>query len=290
MKNIVPKYWNEKQNLIALVVGTAIFAEIFILIFRPFDSGNWVERAGYALTETQGDWLYLAFATAAVLTAMGVIAISRSIMYRYAKQNDISYWGYGLWILGEIISMATIYTLTAYFVVDTLIDPLETLKLAFGYTACILLIPYVIFLMYFSMKDKSYQLQKIQQMWHTTSKSQDIQEQDALHFYDERGDLKLSIRAVSLYYIESADNYVQIHYMNSGKMQKLMLRNSLKKLEEQFAEHGVVRCHRSYLVNINNVKCIRKTNEGLVLDFDDEKIQQLPVSKTYSKQLFEQIS
>ncbi len=290
MKNIVPKYWNNKQNLIALVVGTAIFAELFILIFRPFDSGNWVERAGYQVSEVQGDWLYLGFATLAVLTAMGVIAVSRSLMYRHAKKHEISYLSYGAWTLAEVISMATIYSLFAYFVVGTLTDPLETLKIAFGYTACILLIPYVIFLMYFSMKDKSHQLQQIQEMWQETGKGQETLGQDTLYFYDERGDLKLSIRAISLYYVESADNYVQIHYMNSGKMQKLMLRNSLKKLEEQFAEHGVVRCHRSYLVNINNVKCIRKTNEGLVLDFDDEKIQQLPVSKTYSKQLFEQIS
>ena len=68
MKNKIPHYFNEKQNVINLVIYTAIYAEWFILFFAPFKSRTWVEN----------DWQFLFWVTVVVLVAMGVIAISRS--------------------------------------------------------------------------------------------------------------------------------------------------------------------------------------------------------------------
>ncbi len=291
MKNHIPKYLNLKQNVISLVVGTAIFAEIFILIFRPFDSGTWLQELGYDVEPDVAQWIYLGYATLAVLTAMGVIAISRTIMYKYAKRHDISYFQCGLWIAVEFISMAIIYTLFVCTVVNDFHQFFDTFERAIGYTSCILLIPYAIFLLYFSLQDKSIQLQTIQQLWHeklsSLSTESQPNENDTFNFKDEKGELKLSVRTESLFFIEAADNYVTIHYLNSGKLQKFMLRSTLKKIEEEYKKQNLLRCHRSYVVNIKNVKVLRKAEEGLVLDFDHEKVPNIPVSKTYNKQILE---
>ncbi len=295
MKNYIPKYINLKQNVIALVVGTAIFAELFILIFEPFGSGNWVNSFGNDSLVNSADLIYIGFATLAVLVAMGIIAVSRTIMYKYAKKHEITYWGCAVWILAEVLSMAVVYTLFSMFILHVPGDFYDNLEVALMYTACILLIPYIFFLLYFSMKDKGQQLQDIQRAWKEKVAALSTKEavEDAnpiLNFKDDKGELKLSIRANALYYIVSADNYVDIKYLSAGKMQTFTLRSTLKRIEEEFKNKNLIRSHRSYIVNFDNVKILQKTDDGLILDFDHAEVPNIPVSKTYSAKVLERFS
>ncbi len=295
MKICIPKYINSKQNVIAVVVGTAIFAELFILIFKPFGSGNWVEYFDKDSWVNVADFIYMGFATLAVLVAMGIIAISRTMMYRVAKRHNITYVSFALWILGEVLSMALVYTLFSLFVLHVESDFFDTFQMALKYTSCILLIPYTIFTLYFSMKDKGRQLQDIQRAWKeklaTLGENNTPEEVNPiLNFRDDKGELKLSIRTASLYYIVSADNYVDIKYLSSGKMQTFTLRSTLKRIEEDFENKNLVRCHRSYIVNFDNVKILQKADDGLILDFDHAEVPNIPVSKTYSARVLERFS
>ena len=60
-----------------------------------------------------------------------------------------------------------------------------------------------------------------------------------------------------------------------------LLRNTLKNIEEQSSNMGLIRCHRFYMVNSNNVKLLRKTKDGLLLELDTDILCEIPVSKTY---------
>ncbi|MBQ7191716.1 MAG: LytTR family transcriptional regulator [Paludibacteraceae bacterium] len=113
---------------------------------------------------------------------------------------------------------------------------------------------------------------------------------DRYHFYDEKGDLRLVVDAANLYYLESADNYVMIHYMHLGKMEKMMIRNTLKNIEWRFRGKGLVRCHRSYLVNIRNVQLFRRSEGEILLDFGNEKIQPIPAGKSYQENVLAHFS
>ncbi len=295
MKNTIPTYLNQKQNVISLVVGTAVFAELFILIFKPFGSGTWVNSFGNDMWMNMADLIYIGFATLAVLVAMGIIAVSRTIMYKYAKNHPITYWGYALWIATEVMAMAIVYTLFSIFVLHVDGAFVDSLEVALRYTACILLIPYTIFFLYFSMKDKGQQLQLIQQSWREKwsllgNKEAGETTEVVLNFRDDKGELKLSIRAASLYYLVSSDNYVDIKYVSGGKVQTFTLRSTLKRIEEEFESKNLVRCHRSYIVNFDNVKILQKNEDGLILDFDHQDIPNIPVSKTYSARVLERFS
>ena len=109
--------------------------------------------------------------------------------------------------------------------------------------------------------------------------------QTMYNFYDERGELKLSVKPDSCYYLESADNYVQIYYINAGKVQSLMIRNSMKNIEWRFQDTQLIRCHRSYIVNISKVQAVRRVEGDMVLDFGNDKIPLIPVSKAYAEQI-----
>ena len=96
-----------------------------------------------------------------------------------------------------------------------------------------------------------------------------------------KGYLKFSIKKENLLYLESAENYVNICYLNKGKVSKYLLRDTLKKIEESFSGTEIIRCHRSYMVNFEKVKVIRKDRDGLKLEFDNPSVTDIPVSKTY---------
>lgn len=79
--------------------------------------------------------------------------------------------------------------------------------------------------------------------------------------------------------MESADNYVFIWYLNKGIVTRFMLRNTLKNIEKHFINTTVLRCHRSYMVNFEQVKVIRRGKDGIYLELGVDKVPDIPISK-----------
>ena len=137
---------------------------------------------------------------------------------------------------------------------------------------------------------EAYDLRQTINKWQIQEMNDQQEHTDVFKIYDERGELKLLVRPEMLYYIESADNYVIIHYLNMGKMEKMMIRNTLKNIEWRFKDRSLVRCHRSYIANIANVKMLKKSDNEMMLDFGIDSIKPLPVSKTYSDEVMKKLS
>ncbi|MFT4761375.1 MAG: hypothetical protein ACI9XO_001990 [Paraglaciecola sp.] len=95
-----------------------------------------------------------------------------------------------------------------------------------------------------------------------------------------RGDNKadvLQVLPADLICISSAQNYVEIHYLNNQRTQKKLLRSILKKIGQQVPD--LVQVHRSYLINPTH----------FIAWSDTQNIQLgeliIPVSPTYKKTL-----
>jgi hypothetical protein len=267
----MPAYMYEKKNLIHLVLFTALFALVFINLYKPFSSPSW-----YKVSE----FMFFIYSGLVILTGVLVVVISRIIMYFYGKNHEITYTKYAFWILAEIFFMSLFYTI---YVVS--INPdrniLESFKESLYNTGLVLLIPYSVSMLYLSWKDKEKQLSMISLPY-----NKDLQG-GIISFYDDKGELRLSIQPDHLYYIEAADNYVFVWYINKGVLSKFMLRITLKALEKQFADSCIMRCHRSYMVNLERVKIIRREKDGVYLEFGHEKIKEIQISKTYVRQITE---
>ncbi|MBQ7388965.1 MAG: LytTR family transcriptional regulator DNA-binding domain-containing protein [Paludibacteraceae bacterium] len=275
----IPRHINNKKNVITLILGTAVFALFFINIFQPFNSRNWVPNIN--------DFTYFLFSSLIILTAMCVIAISRVVMFYYAKKHDISLVSYLVWILGEILAMSFFFTLFPIFALKVNVDFGELYKQAISYTSLVILFPYTILFLYFELQEKN---KIIKMLGNQQAASQSEQANNQMSFCNERGDVRLVVAADSLFYIEASDNYVDIHYLNKGRIVNFLLRNSLKNIEKSFSDRKLLRCHRSYIVNANKVRIIRKTEEGLCIDFDYDGIPNIPISKIYSTRVLEQFS
>ena len=147
-------------------------------------------------------------------------------------------------------------------------------------TSLVLLLPYSVLHLYFSYKEKERQLRLLEE-----NQTEAAVRQSVFSFYDEKNELRLSVKRSNLLYLESADNYVCIWYLNKGQLTKFMLRNSLKAIEESLADTNVLRCHRSFMVNFDQVKVIRREKEGVYLELGIEKVPDIPISKTYSEKV-----
>jgi hypothetical protein len=263
----IPSYLNVKQNIIRLVLFTSLFALVFINAYSPFGADRW-----YNLTRLQ----FFTFSSLTILVGVLVVVISRIIMYHFSKNHTLNLWQYLLWIAAEIFSMAVAYTLFEKIFLN---DPrlfTELLKNSSRNTALVLLLPYSVLWLYFSWRDKKEQIERL-----ADSPAISDNTRNMIPFYDDKGILKFSVKKENLLYLESAENYINICYLNKGKVSKYLLRDTLKKMEESFSGTEFVRCHRSYIVNFEKVKVIRKEKDGLKLEFDNPSMADIPVSKTY---------
>jgi len=104
---------------------------------------------------------------------------------------------------------------------------------------------------------------------------------DMLVFKDDKGVVCFSIQTNALYYIESDTNYITVFYSNQGKIEKYLMRSSLKMVLEENDSDNLVRCHRSFIVNFEKVKLYKKDKEGGVIELLNDLLPAIPVSKSY---------
>lgn len=273
----IPDFLTDKKNTTRQLIFTSVFALVFINIYSPFGVNTW-----YNFTQLQ---LFF-YSSLVILAGMVIIAISRIIMYQVTNRKRLSIGNYIFWIAAEIVSMAAVYVLLQYFIISPPEDILSAFKESIKVTTLVLLMPYTISYLYLSWREKNKRLEQL-----SSSKENDTKPVPFhIPFRDERGELRLSLKTEDLLYLEAADNYVQIHYIDGKSEENFMIRNSLKNFEKDLSKWGVIRCHRSFMVNIARVKIVKKERDGLVLEIDAPGNNSLPISETFMQKVLSAFS
>ncbi|WP_461092890.1 LytR/AlgR family response regulator transcription factor [Spirosoma gilvum] len=107
---------------------------------------------------------------------------------------------------------------------------------------------------------------------------------DALTLVADNEKDSLTMGASDLLYIESSDNYCTVVYVKNNRIVKPLLRSSLSRLEKQISQPHIVRCHRSYVVNLNRVERVTGNAQGYKLHVLDGQFQ-IPVARQYNETL-----
>lgn len=90
-------------------------------------------------------------------------------------------------------------------------------------------------------------------------------------------------------FLEVEGNYIKVHYESEGKEVTRMLRTTIKQLEEEVvAHHGIVRCHRAFIVNLNRVNRVAGNSQGYRLCITGS-LEEIPVSRRYAKAVHQQL-
>jgi hypothetical protein len=272
----IPHYLVEKKNILRLILFTSLFALVFINIYSPFGADR-----RFNLTSLE----FLTYSSLVILTGVLVVVISRILMYYVCRRQMINIWQYLSWTGAEIFLMALFYSLFEKLVLKDVRFFSDIVKKSAWNTALVLLLPYSILWLYFSWREKKEQIERMADLQPLADNSRDM-----IPFYDDKSALKFSVKKENLFYLESTENYISICYLNKGKVSKYLLRDTMKNMEENLTGTEIIRCHRSYMVNFEKVKVIRKDKDGLKLELDNPSVIDIPVSKTYADNVMQTFS
>lgn len=280
--NISETYYSVKSNLIfcfAAPIYMMLFAVLYCPTFGYEGDGGWI-----------ADWNSHAGFCLPIVCAivLGVLLASRAILCFALVRHTLSKWEYMVWELAEFVIAClfcdlflSIHLGTNYFSILPRI-----MIIGFG----LLVMPYLCFWLAMEIASRDQRLREADETIRELRKGAERSEAGAIRFVDEKGSVKLAVGADKVISIESAGNYVTILYDNGGRLLRYSLRNTLKSLEAVCKSNGLVRCHRSYFVNIKMIKIIRRTADGLFAEIDHAGVEDIPISKSYATELMQLFS
>ena len=100
------------------------------------------------------------------------------------------------------------------------------------------------------------------------------------------GDTKDSLEVIpsQIIYLEASGNYVNVYYRQEKQTRKI-LRTTFRNMEEQLIHYPfLVRCHRTYMVNVHFIQAIDRNEQGYHVHLKDGATD-IPVSRTYLQDL-----
>lgn len=105
----------------------------------------------------------------------------------------------------------------------------------------------------------------------------------------ENGKDRFSFDPNSVLVFSAADNYVEIYYYSHDEVKKELIRTTLKNIEAVIVNYSyLIRCHRSYVVNLNCVKEVSGNSQGLKLHLAKSDLS-IPVSRSLNHLIHEKL-
>ena len=266
------------------VIISTLFALVFLTAYVPFSTTAWfqVGKGSYFFTT-------LAF----VGTGTLFLALSRTLMtWLVKKLRHFPFWFYILWLFLEIVLISVFYTLLSHFQ----IQPTGGKSYGFAYilaksfliTLVALGVPYTVTDLVILLKDAQQRLMLTKSDTVESDNEVMPEHTEIINLMDNNGNLKLSVKLDNLFYIKAEDNYINVFYQRSGTIASYMLRCKMQTIADNCVDSSsLMRCHRSYIVNINKVSVLHNEADGFVIDFEREGLESIPVSKTYSSKVLE---
>lgn len=297
----IPKYLVSRRYISALIALIVIFSIIFMLVYEPFSLATWFST---------NDTLHFSITILFYVAAIVIIIVSRSMMYALQDHYIMTITRYLWWLLCENVAISLLYTIftISLFPKSGIHFPDVGIR-ALGCVTMILAIPNLLILFYAAYRAKceefeaaSYQLQRLREecrrlelmTQHEKERREEAVTQAAaneraprmINLHDNNGTLRLTISEESLYYLESEDNYMKVHYKHNDKIASYMLRCRTRSVEESLQGTSLKRCHRSYIVNINKIRFVSEEHRLYFITLDDESIRKIPVSKSYYDSIY----
>ena len=259
--SLVPRLFRRFIPQLLHMIVLPLFVFTFTLVYRPLGVNHLIGSEFFGV--------HVTIATCIVLVSV----IIMRVLY-YFLPLRLNYTLYTLWCVGEILFMSFFVALYLWLVLDKPAPYFDIMMYSFKYLFCTLPIPYSILALSIRVYDSNSVAQSAEES------------QKRMRFYDVSHNLKFVITSGSVLYIGADENYINIYYIDNGKVRCYVLRNSMRSVDEVCLSNGLVRCHRSFYINPSHVKVLRKDKEGVVyavLDADD--VRDIPVSKKFYNNL-----
>jgi len=263
MKVIPKTFYKMPSNCMHFLLAP-LFLFVYVLVVDPFHVSEFLTTGGSSYT------LNLTFVT---LITIAVLSITRMLLFILRRQLRMTWAIYVLWSAGELVFTAlfqTLYLAIVFAVIGVDIPLFEILTRCFTYFSITMIYPYTLLGM------------GVQLHYLRHREEEAVDDKSLIRFYDEYKKLRFIIAQEAVLYVKSEINYVNVHYLDSGKPRSYNLRSSMRALEESLTRHGLIRCHRSFFVNPEHIRLVRKDSSGFALaELDTPGLENVPISKSY---------
>jgi hypothetical protein len=282
MFSVFNKPYPPNHNLKAVLKSAfsiSIFLIIFFFIFKPF---------GINTVDTESRIkMVLSYGLVNFMVILTVLSIAKYAFPHLYKEETWT-------IVHEIISILLMFIIIAfgcmmvnnfYFENDANL-PTFLMLLSYVITFGVLPVGFSIILKYNSQLKKNLaEAKAINQVINTATDLDiiDKKEEDkpTIILHSNNKNEEVSISPSDFYFAESSANYITIHYKKEGKVKKDMLRSTMKTLMADLVkQQQIIRCHRSFIVNIDMLQSIEGDSRGYEITLKDN-VGKVFVSRSY---------
>jgi len=264
----LPRY----QWLFALSIGS--FLALFLLAFQPFGVNNFDPTFSIHL-----EFALAALAFGALVTA--TVAVNE-FLFRPLVLHSINRRKLIAWLAWTFLLISTVVFLFYNFLGNWHDFHWRSYLGFIRDVSMLLSLPvagFLFFIRFEWLKSEYVQLQAI----HLATPATRL-----LHFSSDNGKDQVSVALDDLLYLESQDNYVAVTWAEGETRRASLVRSSLKRLEESLREPTLVRCHRSFIVNLGRVRGCQGNRHGLKLTLEGAD-RPVPVSRAYTETLLQKL-
>lgn len=253
------------------IFWVGVFVGLFLFLIRPFNiEGPWADLA----------WASVGFGAVTVIFGWVFEIVSRFVL---KIETDGPKWTLGKWILMCIVLVVWI-ALGNYLFVNWLsgwraLGYFNFIRMI-GYTSLIGIFPVALSGVVIQLRAANKNEQAATDITeHLHSETKDSKEEN-LELDAENGQ-GLTVNVADVRYVEAMQNYVTVWFLKDGKPHKEMLRSTIGSIEEQFQGTDVIRCHRSFLINVDSIEKVSGNAQGLRLQLLDVSDVEIPVSRSF---------
>lgn len=283
----IPMFMTSRKYLAVSVLFVIAFSVFFMVIYTPFSVSSW-----FSVKDMGSFGISVVFTVAAI----AILAVSKTAIYLLRNRIRFTAARYIAWLMCENIVISLGYTILTFQLLPGITSssiPAIAVRVLF-FVTMITAIPYSLVTLYVAYRTKGEELEaalderdrlrgelRAGRAASETATAAAPQLPQMINLYDNNGTMRLTITVDSLYYLESQDNYVKVHYKHNDKFSVYMLRSRTSSIEESLAGTGMIRCHRSYIINVRKIAFIGEEHKSYYVTLNDEQIKRIPVSKRY---------
>ena len=228
-------------------VGAQFLAGIivasFLLTFQPFD---------IRITSWYSFWLIAGFGLVTFVMALIPEFLFRKwVEARFSKSYTI-----GIMVGLYVFFIALGNVVYNYYLLGGSKDLIyETVLYSFFYTILVAIVPTGFFLLFYNLKQRKLVeatlLEKQKELEKKTTS-------DVLQFKGNGKNEVFQIPFEHVFFLQSQDNYVTIHFQSNTETRQHLMRTTLKQIEQNLPHPDLLRCHRSFLVNGTKIQRLEK--------------------------------
>jgi hypothetical protein len=258
----------------------AIFIALFLYLFKPFGLHNAPDLA----LEISFKFGLVTFFFSAVFDLL--------VRYVFRLKTDAPSWTFAKWILLSMLTLCWIAFGNFLLMVYEYGGNIASLGAGFvmlKYTLMLGILPVFVsglFVQMNAIKANQTQAKSLKIPVYSENSGDYVKSTPVEVGFDLPSGGNFRVSPADILCVEAMQNYVLMHYQTRGEYQTQIIRSTLAQVLQRLLSvesEKIMRCHRSYLVNLLAVKDIQGNAQGLKLTFDNAEDGQLtvPVSRSY---------